>query len=796
MANEARSPWLWLTPAFLLLPVLLLFWEIVFAGRVLYWGVPLMQFGPWQEAARTALTAGEWPLWNPLLGNGAPLLANYQLAFFYPPNWLNFLLASGRGMSLVTVLHVLWGGLGAWVYTRSLGLRPFARLMGALSFMLSGYFISRLGFPSIGGTVPWLPWILWAGERLLRDARLRPAAVLAVCLSMQWLAGHAQTSFYTAVLLAAYLLWRVLGERPIRWRRIVRVLGLAALAAMLAFALAAVQLLPTAEFLQQSQRAAGVGDGQALTYSLWPMRLISFFAPRFFGNPASDAYWGYCCNFWEDNGYVGLLPLLLALSAGVQLLRRRGRTPESPDQPNRSLVAFYSLTALVGLLLALGIYTPLFPFVFKVIPGFGQFQAPARLLLWWTWAVSMLAALAAETWRPNGKLKRVARYGLVVGLALLIAAGASTQILVGKTLSFAVGIAQLGFGLLICAGLALRQPGAGQNRTTWRWAAVVLLFVAIDLVVADWGANPTITADLYQYQSDSAAELRAAGLDGRTFYPETDEYAVTYTCREEADYCDDYLSFAQFGPDDEAYWQSFRETLLPNMAVLDNLPSANNFDPLLVGRHAQLLEAVNQSGPALQQRLLRMMGVQTLVTAAPPADLEMVLHNRDVYFAALPDPLPRSYVVFDAQTVRSPAEALNAITAPDFDPATTVVLETEEGVHFDENAPALTAQAVPVLTSTFNTVTIHLTLTSDGILVLSDTYYPGWQATVDGEPAQILSANLAFRGVFLPAGEHLVQFHYRPASFRVGAALSAVSWGALGVAAIAAWVAARRRKSA
>jgi len=251
---------------------------------------------------------------------------------------------------------------------------------------------------------------------------------------MQWLAGHAQTSFYSGVALAAYGLWRlVLAPDPpggrVRPKVLARVTGGFFLAALIGFGLAAVQLLPTAELQGLSQRAAGPDYDFAMTYSLWPLRLIAFFSPRFFGHPATGDYWGYCCNYWEDNGYGGLLPLLLAIGAVIGWVQGGRAARASQVAPDRrpkgySLIPFFALLAIVGLLLALGIHTPLYPWVFEHIPGFGQFQAPARLLVWWTFGIALLAGVGAEMWRPTLRVKRVARYGVVVGLALLLAAGA------------------------------------------------------------------------------------------------------------------------------------------------------------------------------------------------------------------------------------------------------------------------------------------------------------------------------------------------------------------------------------
>ena len=105
-AAPAHFAWL----AVIIVVPFILFWRWLFNGEVLFWGTPLLQFWPWHKLVKEALLQGEWPLWNPLLGNGAPLLANLQSAVFYPPNLIYLLMPVEQALTLSVILHLILAG--------------------------------------------------------------------------------------------------------------------------------------------------------------------------------------------------------------------------------------------------------------------------------------------------------------------------------------------------------------------------------------------------------------------------------------------------------------------------------------------------------------------------------------------------------------------------------------------------------------------------------------------------------------------------------------------------------------
>ena len=153
-----------LAPLLICLGPLILFLPGLLQGGSLYWGTPMLQFVPWRELAFDILRSGHIPFWNPYSGMGAPLLANYQTAVFYPPHWLFFFLPIDWGQGLLVAGHLIFTAFGMRKLVRALGGSQLAQIISALAFSLSGYLIARAGFLSINAAAAWLPWIMYAAR--------------------------------------------------------------------------------------------------------------------------------------------------------------------------------------------------------------------------------------------------------------------------------------------------------------------------------------------------------------------------------------------------------------------------------------------------------------------------------------------------------------------------------------------------------------------------------------------------------------------------------------------------------
>ena len=749
-------------------PLLLIGRQLIF-GQVLFWGTPALQFIPWWVEGIRQITHGNIPLWNGFNGMGAPLLANYQSAFFYPPNLV--ILFSGiwrgvegiaQGFTFMSMIHLIWGGWGAAALVRRLEGGRLARVVGGTVFAMGGYLIGRLGFISMIWTAAWLPWVIRFTDEIASPATdvkkndekdLWFHLPLAVCVGFQLLAGHAQLSWYTLQLAAIWLLagiWRKRSDGK-AWKSIFAFVS----SVMCATFLAAIQLLPTAEYLWQSQRASQVGFEEAMTYSFWPWRLITLASPFFFGNPGAGTYWGYA-SFWEDHVYLGVLPLILACSTLKGAFRNRSQTLENGFLDPFTLRLLWGIN-LVALIFALGKNTPVFVFLYQHVPSFNMFQAPARYLIWLAFSMMLLAAHGVDGWkRPSGRGLYWLRLSGAGAFAITLGAEVTAVLLPGVKATFIQSMALTGFWALGVVALTLF---ANQRRELW-WQGAVFVWVISDLFTAGQTIVPTVEVKFYSQMTSNSQWIRE-NLNGKRIYlPGQDEYHLKF---------DRFFRMADYREKSGVDWLSMREVLLPNLNLLEEIASVNNFDPLVPARYKKWIEVLEKVPPQQQERMLSRMNVGFIEVPEPGGPEGMGLKRLNMGSAVT--------WVTCAIKVSTGEEALQKMLLNDFGAQTLVV----EGIPAQARGcdrPRVEAFSIDGDAGKWR---IHLFTEQDGWIRISQVWYPGWTAKVDNKKVPIYRGDYLFMALFIPAGDHTIWLEYQPWSFRIGSILSILMIITLGI---------------
>jgi Bacterial membrane protein YfhO len=775
-------------PGFLALPVVALFFDALFRDRILYERDILGVYYGQAEAFVRCVAAGSWPLWDPWLGFGQPMLANPGVQVFYPWTWLNLVLTPATWYNVFAVAHVWLAGVGTVLFARRLGLSEAASLLAGALWMTSGPLLSLVSLWHHLAGAALLPWVLLAADRALDESS--PARILqwGGAVALQVFAGSADVLSMTVALQALLLVRRLArADAPPRSGSPIRT---AALAALVAAGLGAPQWVPSVQALRASSRA-DLPDSHRTYWSLHPASLVETVLPVPRDLPLRKELRERLLEGRErflPSLYLGLSTLPLA--AGAFARRRR-------------LAMALSLVGLVALGFALGTHGPLHAAAVSVLPPLGIFRYPVKAMVLVSFVWSLLGALGLDGWRGSPKTRAALAVvallcglgGLVAGRAFqgsgrtLLAAGSS-----GVTVDEALSSAEIAFstaGALTLAMAPLLLLGKARG-----WSIAVAAISALDLTLAHRALNPTAARE---------AVLRPPAVLGLL---ERDSLSRIYSF----DYWHPIPGKAPrrkdpslpFFPSQLSLPPPLRETL----AVNGLLPSGTHgrfglfgsYDWDLFGlapaasRDLVVFFLMHEDTPGFR-RLLEAGGVSRVIAAhregledlGPEVTLTSPVAEAVIRVFRVPDPLARAYAVGGTRIARGNA-ARALLVDPSYDPRREVLLPDGE----PRSAPPDFKGDVRVVSYRPDRVQLTAELGARGFVVLADAFDFGWKATVDGRPATIRRANEVFRAVEAPAGRHEVELVYRPRSVAVGLLV-----GALTLFGSAAWgVVSSRRKRA
>ena len=741
-------------------PIILLAYPL-FSGKSLFWGTPALQFVPWRAYAYDQIVSGKIPFLNEYNGLVAPLLANYQLAIFYPFSWISFpffLLGDAPLMAwsnnIILGVHLILSGIGMGKLIKQWGGTSAGMIAGGLAFCLSGFWVCRLGFFTMIWSGAWLPWEMYLVNRLLASENDHKKIIgifikLTIVEAFQLLAGHAQITWYCFVLMAVWALVSVVLNR--KNTNPIKKIFLFSASVFLAVGVSSIQLFPTAEFLLQSQRSESVDYVKALAYSFWPWHLLNFLAPNLFGSPSAGDYWGYA-SYWEDAVYIAIMPLLGAISTVFYLFKPANIFVDRPEQwiKYKMLVIFGWLSVFIAILLALGSNTVIFPFLFKTIPTFDMFNAPARIMVVAVFFMCWLAGMGISCWaKPRSKQKKWIKRLMVIGISLVLGVIIARLTLPWIKATFFFPVALLGISISITFWLMLTQPDPDKLK---KWEVYVFTFVLLDLLLPGIGFNPYIGNSFYQRNSNSTLEY-----NGRYFLDQKNEYLLKFS---------KYLRFNDFSAPGD--WQLMREARLPDINMLDKTYSASNFDPLLSGRFQSWLDRYDNAGDLQKDHMLDDMDVGTLLVtelSGPANGVNPIqkAHSGPVRWAGC------------SKMANAPQDALDlTINNPD-----RGVVITESSQPFIVDSPHgncdSNQRALLIKKMTGEDLLISIKSAAPGWVWASYLFYPGWEVFIDGIEAQPQRVNYLFMGTQVLAGEHLIEFHYRPILFSWGLFISLAS---------------------
>jgi hypothetical protein len=496
--------------------------------------------------------------------------------------------------------------------------------------------------------------------------------------------------------------------------------------------LAAVQLLPTWELAGESTRGAPLTFEHAARSGQFSLRDgVSLFIPNYFG-ALTQPYWGGLDSS-QTLLYGGVAPLMLSVLAIVV----GRRVPH---------ILYCGGMALFSLLLALGENGPLFQLFFIAVPGFNYFRSPAHTVFIYCFFMALLAGYGLKfLWSGTSKLT-------IYGVIVLVTACGGLLYLFGPQPPLSIAaVAQrnmhTGFFVFISISLAvvaIIAMGVHFRKLRTFACATLILLTAVEIK--------------YLY-----AKSATNGLDVGPTYYETPPHLVS-NLRKATGIITDFRPGVSLNAS-ELQNGLFRIYTRPegvsgtqpfgfNRAMLHRTFLVEGYEPMELIRHRKLVSTLSRSNI---ENLLKITNSRYVSSADNGA------------FEVYPDTLPRTFIVPNARFLAEDDQILGALAT--FDPRSEVIIYGQ-GTNVKGRA-TLSAESVSSLIGyTSDRVKILTRSQQDGYLVMSDTYYPGWTAQIDGTKTEVMRANFNFRAIYLPKGEHTVEFRYVPRFLLVGALIS------------------------
>jgi hypothetical protein len=743
---------------------------VLLAGYTLSWRDTSSLFEPMRPLIAEALRRFQLPLWNPYEGAGLPLFAQLLHGVLHPWSIVAAVLAPRSGTDLMIVLHVLTGAVGAGVLARSLGASRAGAAVAGLGYGLSGYLLGLsavIQYLAAGGTAPWAI----AALRLAGQGGPTSVVIGAGVFAILVFAGDPQWAIVAAAL-STMLATERYGARG--GSRVAVAAGIGGL-------LAAVQLLPSWAMLAETSRSGGLTAADAAQWAFHPARVLELVTPGFFGGrpgptPAPVFLWldgpsQYPLPFLQSV-FIGL-PVLLCAVWGIRA-SRAGR--------------WIGIAAGVLLWLALGHW--LFATqVLSWVPVWGSFRYTEKLVGPFTLLLALLAGLGLSSCAAHGldRLRRPAWLSAPLLLALSALAFGAGGTMPGPeswpaeiwplvTTRLGGSFALAGVTLALLAVVAARHSGSGDHvAARERW--IVALVFATGLL-----ASP---AALHAGRRDALAPEPLAHLRTSTAVPRViqpvDQIALPIA-----------RGFDMFDAAQIVRSAAGR----PSYNVPARIDSFVTYTGLLPRRYNNLLERFGALGPARWTGFRRFAVTHVVIT--PPltntdlAEAEAAIAGGNEVWRDRDGAL-RVFVVPHTPWARFATEVRQATNEDDAIRLTVASATRNSAVVVLEGTPpsSFAAGSVLAVERGADHVRIVAEAPSEGLLVVGDSWWPGWTARVDGMPVPILRADAIVRAVVWPAGRHVLDMAYRPREIAIGAAVSVTT-----VILLIGMVLAGRRRSA
>ncbi|MEW6096293.1 MAG: YfhO family protein [bacterium] len=702
--------------------IFIFFSRLLLTDFIFYYKDFFRYFYPTKYFASHCLREGIIPLWNPYNFCGMPFLASLQSQVLYPFSFIVYFLPINLGLKLFIVMHLFWAGIFTYLLMQEWRISKTSSLISSIIYIFSGYFISVADILNVLVAITWIPFIFLFFVKALTILKTQYIILTGIGLCLQFLGGEPTTLYATLLVLILYTFSKVIRlniSHSLKIMLIILSIGLTGLG------LNSFQLLPFLELVFHSNRALGMSFEQAVRWSLAPHELLDLLIPLSSFTMTAVGKFPYVQGL-IDSIYLGIISLCL-IFIGIGY---------------RWLGLFWTLVFFCFILLSLGEHFILYKWLYTYIPGFNLMQIPVKFFSIVTFAGALLAGFGYEHLK-SGKIRPF----LIVSIAIFIG-------LLLIQIKFPLQHFKIEIILLILVSLLILLARKGVISLNFL-SVWIVCFILIDLFIAGADLNPMVKESFYQQESRLAKLIE-----------KEDEY-----CRILLSPKSSRFFYYHSGPIETNLLLEAHEAMLSNLGLLhENVFDADGYECIFLKDYYTLMRIIATGKLTQVTQLLNLLNIKYIISREKLGGSELkLIEDKKVKIYKNPTCFSRAFLVPQAIVIKDRNEILRKMLNRDFDPQKEVILE--EKIPNKSQIPNFKSQ-IQIIDYQPNKVIINTSSPTNCILFLSDTYYPGWKAFVDGKVTKIYRANYTFRAIPLPKGRHKVEFNYSPVSFKIGMLIS------------------------
>lgn len=675
---------------------------------------PVRQEYPWRFLSMQFVKQGSLPLWNPYEGVGTPLLANQQSAVLYPFNLLFFVLPFSLAWSSLVFFTPLLGGIFVYIYAKHLKCSSLGSLLGGVTFAFCGFSIAWLEWNTVLQTFIWLPLILLAVDKLFSSKKkLVWGVVFVFALASSFLAGHLQTFFYVFLVQLAYMILKI--TTKFSWKVILFYI----LCSMLFAVVILPQLIPLLQLIHFSGRNVDLVSWTTPGWFIPYQHFVQFVSPDFFGNPTTLNYFGVW-NYAELVGYVGILPLLMSCFALIAIKRK--------------IVWFFAGVLLFALLFAIENPISVLPFTLH-IPLLSTSQ-PTRLLSLIDFSLAILASFGF-TYLETKRSKTI---GIVAGGGVVIFTALWVFLLI--------------FGKHI---LPLDQLAIAKRNTIFPTSIFICVTAGILFLFFNLSQKLKVGI-LVLLLLLTSFDLIRFGNKFTTFTNQAYLFPTTKT-----------LQFLQTNIGDERIMTTDSRIFPPNFSTMYHIASVDIYDPLYLLRYAEFIAAMERGQPNIlppfgfnkiitphnyQSSFINLLGVKYILSLTDLKDpaFKKVFQEGQTKVYENTKAFPKAFFVKNIISSNNKQQTINLLFQKKDFLATTAIIED-----FPSQKKDYSVGIIDYVKNNATSMIIHTNNLKTGFLVITNSYYPTWHATIDQVATTIFLTDYIFEGIIIPPGKHTIQ---------------------------------------